>query len=150
MVTFCFGWVGLLWKYCWVHIWCVWAFQASFGFQGWRPVTFQNGLPAEACRLHIKSRNLRYPLAPKDPKIEYFGFGNKKLQYRTPSIDCYWVGAVPKLFALLRREDLPSPLHIFNSQIRSLAWTPKVCKIMAFMAIILGLGLLFYILLGFR
>ena len=29
-------------------------------------------------------------------------------------------------------------------------WTPKVCKIMAFMAIIRGLGLLFYILLGFR
>ena len=29
-------------------------------------------------------------------------------------------------------------------------WTPKVCKIMAFMAIILGLGLLFYILSGFR
>ena len=28
--------------------------------------------------------------------------------------------------------------------------TPKVCKIMAFMAIILGLGLFFYILLGFR
>ena len=30
------------------------------------------------------------------------------------------------------------------------AWTPKVCKIMAFMAVILGLGLLFYILLGSR
>ena len=29
-------------------------------------------------------------------------------------------------------------------------WIPKVCKIMAFMAVILGLGLLFYILLGFR
>ena len=29
-------------------------------------------------------------------------------------------------------------------------WTPKVCKIMAFMAVIMGLGLLFYILLGFR
>ena len=29
-------------------------------------------------------------------------------------------------------------------------WTPKVCKIMAFMAIIRGLGSLFYILLGFR
>ena len=29
-------------------------------------------------------------------------------------------------------------------------WTPKVCKIMAFMAITMGLGLLFYILLGFR
>ena len=27
---------------------------------------------------------------------------------------------------------------------------PKVCKIMAFMAVIVGLGLLFYILLGFR
>ena len=29
-------------------------------------------------------------------------------------------------------------------------WTPKVCKTMAFMASIMGLGLLFYILLGFR
>ena len=29
-------------------------------------------------------------------------------------------------------------------------WTPKVCKIMAFMAIIMGLGPLFYLLLGFR
>ena len=29
-------------------------------------------------------------------------------------------------------------------------WTPKVCKIMAFMAVIMGLGLLCYILLGFR
>ena len=27
-------------------------------------------------------------------------------------------------------------------------WTPKVCKIMAFMVVIMGLGLLFYILLG--
>ena len=29
-------------------------------------------------------------------------------------------------------------------------WTPKVCKTLAFMAIIMGLGLSFYILLGFR
>ena len=29
-------------------------------------------------------------------------------------------------------------------------WTPKVCKIMAFVAVIMGLGLLFYILLGLR
>ena len=29
-------------------------------------------------------------------------------------------------------------------------WTPKVCKIMDFMAVIMGLGLLFYIPLGFR
>ena len=29
-------------------------------------------------------------------------------------------------------------------------WTPKVCKIMAFRAVIMGLGLLFYVLLGFR
>ena len=27
-------------------------------------------------------------------------------------------------------------------------WAPKVCKIMAFMAVVVGLGLLFYILLG--
>ena len=32
----------------------------------------------------------------------------------------------------------------------ALTWTPKVCKMKAFMAIIMGLGLLFYILLGFR
>ena len=31
-----------------------------------------------------------------------------------------------------------------------ITWTPKVCKIIAFMAITMGLGLLFYILLGFR
>ena len=31
-----------------------------------------------------------------------------------------------------------------------ITWTPKVCKIMAFMAVIMGLGLLFYILLGSR
>ena len=36
-----------------------------------------------------------------------------------------------------------------GSQLRS-TWTPKMCKIMAFMAVIMGLGLLFYILLGFR
>ena len=29
-------------------------------------------------------------------------------------------------------------------------WTPKVCKVMAFMAVIVGLGSLFYILLGLR
>ena len=29
-------------------------------------------------------------------------------------------------------------------------WTPKVCRVMAFMAIIMGLRLLSYILLGFR
>ena len=29
-------------------------------------------------------------------------------------------------------------------------WAPKVCKIMAFMAVIMGLGRLFYILLGSR
>ena len=29
-------------------------------------------------------------------------------------------------------------------------WTPKVCKMMAFMAVTMGLGLLFYIFLGYR
>ena len=29
-------------------------------------------------------------------------------------------------------------------------WAPELCKMMAFMAIVRGLGLLFYILLGFR
>ena len=29
-------------------------------------------------------------------------------------------------------------------------WTPKVCRIMAFRVIIMGLRLLFYLLLGFR
>ena len=31
-----------------------------------------------------------------------------------------------------------------------LGMSPKVCKIMAFMAVIMGLGLLIYILLGLR
>ena len=31
-----------------------------------------------------------------------------------------------------------------------MAWTPKVCKILAFMAVIMGVRPLFYILLGFR
>ena len=39
---------------------------------------------------------------------------------------------------------LSKMLHI------SQTWTPKISKIMAFMAVIMGLGLLFYILLGFR
>ena len=38
----------------------------------------------------------------------------------------------------------------FRVSIMRTTWTPKVCKIMAFMAIIMGLGPLFYILLGFR
>ena len=35
-------------------------------------------------------------------------------------------------------------------RVPSPTWTPKVCKIMAFMAIIMGLRLLFYMLLGSR
>ena len=31
-----------------------------------------------------------------------------------------------------------------------LTWTPKACRIMAFRAVIMGIGLLFYILLGCR
>ena len=33
---------------------------------------------------------------------------------------------------------------------KNTTWTPKVCKIMALRVILRGLGLLFYILLGFR
>ena len=29
-------------------------------------------------------------------------------------------------------------------------WTPKACKIIAFMAVVMGFGFLFYMLLGFR
>ena len=41
-------------------------------------------------------------------------------------------------------------LRTKNQSLRAITWTPKVCKIMAFMIVIMGLGLLFYILLGFR
>ena len=44
----------------------------------------------------------------------------------------------------------PGMLWVEGLGFMVLTWTPKVCKIMAFMAIIMGLGLLFYILLGFR
>ena len=37
-----------------------------------------------------------------------------------------------------------------HSNSMSPTWTPQVCKIMAFMAVIMGLGLLFYILAGLR
>ena len=33
-------------------------------------------------------------------------------------------------------------------RVSGFTWTPEVCKIMASMAVIMGLGLLFYILLG--
>ena len=54
---------------------------------------------------------------------------------------------------LLSSRGSGSPVRFVS--FRSLAglgstWTPKVCKIMTFMAVIMGLGLLFYILLGFR
>ena len=39
--------------------------------------------------------------------------------------------------------------YTFKPRLRS-SWTPELCKIMAFMAVIMGLGLLVYILLGFR
>ena len=42
----------------------------------------------------------------------------------------------------IRNHELLRPLYP--------TWTPKVCKIMASMAVIMGLGLLFYILLGCR
>ena len=51
--------------------------------------------------------------------------------------------AVPRL--LLNR--IPTSAEIVKGDSN---WTPKVFKIMAFMAIIMGLALLFYILLGFR
>ena len=44
---------------------------------------------------------------------------------------------------------LAAGFRVKRSRFRA-AWTPKVCKIMAFMAILGGLGLLFYILLRFR
>ena len=46
---------------------------------------------------------------------------------------------------------LPEYIYIYiYIYVLSPTWTPKVCKLMAFWAIIKGLGLLFYILLGFR
>ena len=43
--------------------------------------------------------------------------------------------------------NIPWSLVVINM---GTTWTPKVCRIMAFRAVIMGLGLLFYILLGFR
>ena len=48
---------------------------------------------------------------------------------------------------------MQSRAAVFSNSLRPrilYTWTPKVCKIMALVAVILGLGLLFYILLGFR
>ena len=35
-----------------------------------------------------------------------------------------------------------------DAEVKSTTWTPKVCEIMAFGAVIMGVGLLFCILLG--
>ena len=53
---------------------------------------------------------------------------------------------VSELSALLQPQRLWDP----NSQLLLSTWTLTVCKIMAFMAILGSLGLLFHILLGFR
>ena len=45
---------------------------------------------------------------------------------------------------------LAKPTLVFQKIRMPRTWTPKVCKIMVFMAIIGGLGPLFYILLGLR
>ena len=52
--------------------------------------------------------------------------------------------------AAIDQEPRQSSAHLPRSGFIGFTWTPKVCKIMAFMAIIMGLGQLFYILLGFR
>ena len=46
----------------------------------------------------------------------------------------------------------PSSHSLVTSSFRAAlpTWTPKVCRIMAFWAITMGLGLSFYIPLGFR
>ena len=51
---------------------------------------------------------------------------------------------------MCRTVEVASYPGTFTMPAASCTWTPKVCKIMACMAIITGLGLLFYILLGFR
>ena len=59
-----------------------------------------------------------------------------------------WLGGSWALHVVSRGRSSTSSNTSHNED--SNTWTPKVCKIMAFMAVILGLGLLFYILLGFR
>ena len=49
-----------------------------------------------------------------------------------------------------RKEERGSETRESRLDLLRLTWTPKVCKIMAFMAIIRGFGLLFYLLLGSR
>ena len=56
---------------------------------------------------------------------------------------CVWEAGVP-------RDSLCNPHLEALSGFLNPARTPKVCKIMAFMAVIMGLGLLFYIVLGSR
>ena len=46
--------------------------------------------------------------------------------------------------------DLAMAPEAGQSCFQALTWTPKVCRIIAVLAVFKGLGLLFYILLGFR
>ena len=56
--------------------------------------------------------------------------------------------AMPVVVMICRCEGLASSASALANHADT--WTPKVCKIIAFMAIIMGLGPLFYILWGFR
>ena len=52
-------------------------------------------------------------------------------------------GQFPRVnYRSMRLEDVVDVLGI--------TWTPKVCEIMALLVVIMGLGLLFYMLWGFR
>ena len=68
--------------------------------------------------------------------------GVERIAHMNRKAEGLWVqgrGLIRVFYAL-------NPLIFSNS---SVTWTPKVCKLMAFMAVIMGLGLLCYILLGF-
>ena len=76
------------------------------------------------------------PLGGTGVLINY-PMGSRREDVGRPRPKCRWSRAV-------RLSIRAAPVEILTT------WTPKVCKIMAFWAIIRGLGLLFYILLGFR
>ena len=92
----------------------------------------------------VKNRNSKPSTnhAPKGPDNSVLGPKDHSHSSKQPII---WVLGPLGVMSFHKPGSLPRGSHA-----KYTTWTPKVCEIMALMTVIMGLGLFFYILLGFR
>ena len=83
--------------------------------------------------------------------VEEFGFGVWEIGFRVLGLGVHGL-LHPKNGGTITPNESTALQEMVISQVGMLrsTWTPKVCKRMALMTVIVGLGLLCYMLLGFR